>query len=83
MAMPCFLIVAAIAATSPAAAPKPSVPSSIRVARALEPPPMSRGRRSAHHSIRRLAADPPALPPSPADARPLSAAARPLAVAAR
>jgi hypothetical protein len=82
MAMPCFLIVAAIAATSPAAAPKPSAPSSASVARALEPPPMSRGRRSAHLTMRRLAADAPAPSPSPSPS-PSPANARPLAVAAR
>jgi hypothetical protein len=69
MAMPCFLIVAAIAASSPAVAPKSVAPASATMARALpEPPPMSRGRRCAHRSIRRLAADPPAVPSPPSNA---------------
>jgi hypothetical protein len=69
MGMPCFLIVSVIAATSPASAPRmspgaspPSPKVHATVARALpEPPPMVRGQRSAHRSIRHLAADPPGL----------------------
>jgi hypothetical protein len=80
MAMPCFLIVSVIAATSPAtaprlsaSAPRTSVKAHASVARAPEPPPMVRGQRSAHRSIRRLAADPPDAPaPVPASTGPVA-----------
>jgi len=79
MAMPCFLIVSVIAATSPASGPRlspsaarPSAKAHATVARALpEPPPMVRGQRSAHRSIRHLAADPPG-PPPPASTGPVA-----------